>query len=274
MESTRPIRALIRGLEALAVLNGRDGATVSEVTSEIKLPRTTTYRILETLSLAGFVYRDDTDDRYRLTVMVRSLADGFDDEAWVTEIARPCINELCKEIVWPVALSSPSGTSMLVRDTTDHASPLAVERLSAGLRIPLLTTSSGRAFLAFCPAEQRDCLLEILSRSQREEDQLARSRVELTKILDEAREQGYATAVRTRRVSEQVGLAVPVLVEDRVLATVAVRYAASAVPTRLAVERFVPRLQDTAQKIRAKFVEQQRDPPLRRSPAPRAAPNG
>ena len=89
MESTRPIRALIRGLVALAVLNRRDGATVSEVTSDIKLPRTTTYRILETLSQAGYVYRDPTDDRYRLTVMVRGLADGFDDEAWVTQIARP-----------------------------------------------------------------------------------------------------------------------------------------------------------------------------------------
>jgi IclR family mhp operon transcriptional activator len=263
MESTRPIRALIRGLEALAVLNRRDGATVSEVTSEIRLPRTTTYRILETLSQAGYVYRDSTDDRYRLTVMVRGLADGFDDEAWITQIARPCINDLCKEIIWPVSLSSPSGTSMLVRDTTDHASPLAVERLSAGFRIPLLTTSSGRAYLAFCTSEQRDTLLEILSRSQREEDRLARSRPEVEKILDEAREQGYATAVRSRRVSEEVAMAVPVLVDDRVLATVAVRFAASAVPQRVAVERFLPRLRDTAQKIRVKFVEQRRNPPHR-----------
>lgn len=271
MESTRPIRALIRGLEALAVLNRREGATVSEVTSEIKLPRTTTYRILETLSQAGYVYRDANDDRYRLTVMVRGLADGFDDEAWVTQIARPCINELCKEIVWPVSLASPSGTSMLVRDTTDHASPLAVERLSAGFRIPLLTTSSGRAFLAFCTPEQRDCLLDILSRSTREEDQLAKSRAELQRILDEARQQGYATASRTRRVSEQVGMAVPVLVEDRVLATVAVRYAASAVPAKMAIERFLPKLRDTAQKIRARFAEQQRNPPHR---AGRIAPYG
>jgi IclR family transcriptional regulator, mhp operon transcriptional activator len=263
MESTRPIRALIRGLEALSVLNRREGATVSEVTSEIKLPRTTTYRILETLCQAGYVYRDSNDDRYRLTVMVRALADGFDDEAWVTQIARPCINELCKEIVWPVALSSPSGTTMLVRDTTDHVSPLAVERLSAGFRIPLLTTSSGRAYLAFCSPEQRDTLLEILSRSSREEDRLAKSRAEVDRILEEAREQGYAMASRTRRVSEQVALAVPVVIEDRVIATVAVRYAASAVPTRTAVERFVPKLRDTAQKIRAKFAEQQRNPPHR-----------
>jgi len=263
MESTRPIRALIRGLEALAVLNRREGATVSEVTSEIKLPRTTTYRILETLSQAGYVFRDPNDDRYRLTVMVRGLADGFDDEAWVTQIARPCLTDLGKEVVWPVALSSPSGTSMLVRDTTDHESPLAVERLSAGLRLPLLTTSSGRVYLAFCTQEQRECLLEILSRSPHEEDRLAQSRQELERILEEAREQGFASASRTRRVSEQMALAVPVVIDDRVLATVAVRYAASALPMRTAVERFVPKLRETAQKIRARFTEQQSNPPHR-----------
>lgn len=268
MESTRPIRALIRGLEALAVLNLRNGATVSEVTEKIKLPRTTTYRILETLSQAGYVYRDPIDDRYRLTVMVRGLADGFDDEAWVTQIARPYINDLGKEIIWPVSITSPSGTSMLVRDTTDHHSPLAIERLTAGIRIPLLTSSSGRVYLAFCPPQQRDTLLDILARSSRDEDRLARSRLEVQKILDEARAQGYATAVRPRRVSEEVAMAVPILVEDQVLATVAVRFSGSAVPLRLAVERFLPKLRDTAQRIRVKFADQHRDPP--RSVGPQA----
>ncbi|HEV2701152.1 MAG TPA: helix-turn-helix domain-containing protein [Steroidobacteraceae bacterium] len=260
MESTRPIRALIRGLEALAVLNRRNGATVSEVTSEIKLPRTTTYRILETLSEAGYVYRDPADDRYRLTLMVRSLADGFDDEAWITQIGRPCINDLCKDIVWPVTLLSPSGTSMLIRDTTDHASPLAVERFTAGFRLPLLVSASGRVYLAFCPSEQRDTLLDILSRSTREEDKLARSPEELERILDQTRELGYATSVRMRRVSEEVAMSVPVLVADRVLATIAVRFSASAVPLGLAVERFIPKLLETANIIRERFGAAQGNP--------------
>ena len=55
MESTRPIRALLRGLDALSALNSRDGAIVSELVSEIRLPRTTVYRLLETLCEAGFV---------------------------------------------------------------------------------------------------------------------------------------------------------------------------------------------------------------------------
>jgi IclR family mhp operon transcriptional activator len=263
MESTRPIRALIRGLDALSVLNRRNGATVAEVTEEIKLPRTTTYRILETLQQAGFVVRDPIDDRYRLTVMVRALSDGFDDEAWITQIARPCLNELGKEIVWPVSIVAPSGTSMLVRDTTDYSSPLAVDRHPAGYRMPVLTTAAGRVYLAFSPPAQRDYVLEILSHSTREEDKLARNRPEIDKILDETRSQGYATATRPRRVAEQIAMSVPIMYEDRMLAAVTVRFSSNAVPMRTAVERFLPRLRDTAQKITTKFNEQHLNPPFR-----------
>jgi len=261
MESTRPIRALIRGLDALTVLNLKNGATVSEVAQEIRLPRTTTYRILETLSHAGYVYRDAVDDRYRLTIMVRGLSDGFDDEAWVTQIARPHINELGKEIIWPVAIASLSGTSMMVRETTDHRSPLAVERFSAGFRVPLLTSASGRVYLAFSSAAQRDALLDILSRSTRDIDKLAKNRAEVHQVLADARSQGYATAVRPRRVTDEITMAVPILLDDRVLAAVSIRFSGTAVPLKLAAERFLPKLRDTAARIRNDFLERQRDPP-------------
>jgi hypothetical protein len=39
------------------------------------------------------------------------------------------------------------------------------------------------------------------------------------------------------------------------------------VPFKIAVERFVPKLRDTAQRIRTTFAEQQRDPPFRHSQA-------
>ncbi len=58
-------------------------------------------------------------------------------------------------------------------------------------------------------------------------------------------------------------MAVPILLEDRVLATVVIRFAEKAVPFKIAVERFVPKLRDTAQRIRQTFTEQQRDPPFR-----------
>ena len=255
-DSTRPIRALMRGLDALAVLNHHDGATVSEVATAIRLPRTTTYRILETLCEAGYVFRDPADDRYRLTIMVRSLSDGFDDEAWVSQIARPVLHELGRDVVWPVSIATLSGTSMMVRETTDHRSPLAVERYAAGFRVPLLTSAAGRAHLAWCPEQERETLVDILSRSAREEDKLARNPSELGRILAEVRAQGYATAIRARRVSDEVSLAVPVRTGDRVLACLSVRFSASAVPMKAAQERLLPRLSAAAVRIRDEFNRQ------------------
>jgi IclR family mhp operon transcriptional activator len=265
MESTRPIRALVRGLDALTSLNQRNGATVSEIAQQIRLPRTTTYRILETLTHAGYVFRDPADDRYRLTNRVQRLADGFDDDAWVTQLARPCIDDLRKEVMWPVAFASLSGTQMLVREATDRQCPPGIERFSPGVRLPLLTSAAGRAQLAFCSREQRESLLQILRRSTSESDKLAHNSAELEKILHETREQGFAMVLNPKRVSGEISIAVPVLIDGEVLATVVVRFAETVVPLNTAVERMVPRMREAARRIAQIFSEQQVSASNRRS---------
>ena len=268
MDSTRPIRALMRGLDALTVLNLRDGGTVSEVAHEIRLPRTTVYRILETLCNCGFVYRDRTDERYRLTILVRGLSEGFDDEAWVSQIAKPMIYSLCAEIVWPVNLATLSGTKMMLREATDHSTPLAIERCSAGLQLPLLNTATGRAYLANCPPAQRDALIDMLARSNKEEDKPARDRAELLRALAEIRALGYATSTRTRRLVDEHAISVPVPLNDRTLAALTVRFTASALPLKTGLERFLPKLRQCAAKISTVFLEQQAE--ARAPAAPRA----
>ncbi|HEY5264374.1 MAG TPA: helix-turn-helix domain-containing protein [Steroidobacteraceae bacterium] len=257
MESTRPIRALMRGLDALTFLNLRDGATVSEVAHEIRLPRTTVYRILETLCNAGYVFRDAADDRYRLTILVRALSDGFADEAWLTQIAKPLIMELCSDIVWPVSIATLSGTTMLVRETTDHSGALAIERYSAGFRTPLLTSAAGRVYLANCSEAERETVVDLLARSDKDEDKWARARADLTRTLAQIKAQGHAMTTRTRRLMEEVSLSVPILVADGVLASLTVRFAASAVPAQAGLERFLPKLRRYAAKISTLFSEQQ-----------------
>jgi IclR family transcriptional regulator, mhp operon transcriptional activator len=269
MDSTRPIRALMRGLDALTVLNLRDGATVSEVAHEIRLPRTTVYRILETLCNSGFVRRDSTDERYRLTILVRGLSEGFDDEAWVNEIAKPLIHSLCAEIVWPVSIATLSGTKMMLREATDHSTPLAIERYSAGFQLPLLNTATGRAYLANCAPAQRDALIEIMARSTKEEDKPARDRIELLRALAEIKSQGFATATRTRRLVDEFTISVPVPLNDHTLAALTVRFMASALPLKTGIERFLPKLRQCAAKISTLFSEQQAE--ARVQTAPQAA---
>ena len=261
MSSTRPIRALLRGLEVLHVLNRHNGATVSEVASEIDLPRTTTYRILETLCVAGYAYRAASDDRYRLTIMVRGLSDGFDDEAWVTLIAREYLYNLCQELVWPCAFATLSGNSMLVRQTTDHRSPLAVEKRGPGFRVSILTSATGLCYLSFCPKEQRDTLLEMLAKSKESQNAAARNKKKVYEILVETRKNGFAIWHRKRRVADETSLSVPIIIEERLRAVLTMRFASTAIPEADAIERFVPKLRKTAQEIADEFLRQhQREP--------------
>jgi len=252
-ESTRPIRALNRGLEVLTELNRLERAAINTLANAVGLPRTTTYRILETLRLAGYVERDSHDDCYRPTIMVRALSEGFDDEAMVAHIAKPHLAVLCAAIVWPIAIATPAGASMVIRETTDRQSPLALEQYGAGIRVPMLTSAAGRAYLAYCTAPQRETLLELLARSSLPEDRIVRSRADVERILNETLAQGFGMAQRARRVSEETSLAIPVRAKDRVLATVSVRYAATAVPLRTAVEQFLPKLRDAVAKIEREF---------------------
>jgi IclR family mhp operon transcriptional activator len=253
-ESTRPIRALNRGLEVLTELNRLERAAINTLASAVGLPRTTTYRILETLRLAGYVDRDDHDDCYRPTIMVRALSEGFDDEALVAHIAKPLLAALGTQIVWPVAVATPCGATMMIRETTDRQSPLALEQYSAGVRVPMLSSAAGRAYLAFSAAAQRDALLETLASSSLPEDRLARNRSEVERLLNETRTQGFGMSHRARRVSEETSLAIPVRAKERILATVTVRYAATAVPLRTAIEQFLPKMREVAREIETHFA--------------------
>jgi IclR family transcriptional regulator, mhp operon transcriptional activator len=254
-DSTRPIRALNRGLEVLTELNRLERAAINTLAAAVSLPRTTTYRILETLRLAGYVERDAHDDCYRPTILVRALSEGFDDEALVAHIAKPLLAALGAQIVWPVAIATPSGSTMMIRETTDRQSPLALEQYSAGVRVPMLGSAAGRAYLAFCSAPQRDAMLELLARSSSPEDRVARNRAEVDRLLNETRTQGFGMAHRARRISEETSLAIPVRAKDKILATVTVRYAATAVPLRTAMEQFLPKMREVTQKIEISLAQ-------------------
>jgi IclR family transcriptional regulator, mhp operon transcriptional activator len=115
-----------------------------------------------------------------------------------------------REIVWPIAIATLSGTTMLVRETTDHSSPVAVERYSAGFRVPLLTSATGRAYLAHCPATQRDTLIEVLARSGKEEDRSPARAPNSTHAARRSSTQGYAVRQRSRPGPTTSAISVPV----------------------------------------------------------------
>jgi IclR family mhp operon transcriptional activator len=255
VESVKPIRTALRTLTILAELNIRAPASAAEIAKSLAMSRATTYRFLETLVDAGFVVKNPATGHYSPTHMVRTLSCGYEDESWLVDCAKPIIGELGQELVWPIAIATIAGPGMLLRESTDMDSPLAINRFTPGRRVSLVGTATGLVYLAFCGRQQRETLLDILGHSDDPDDLPARNRPALRKQLAEIRKRQFATAQRTRRLSNQNAIAVPVLTKNthRVLASLSIRYSDTAVKESVALARFLPRLQQAAQSIGESF---------------------
>lgn len=247
----KTVRGLTRGLLILNELNRIDGgaspARLAELTG---LHRTTVRRLLETLQDEGYVRRSDSDDSFRLSMKVRELSEGFRDEQWISQLAAPLMADLLQEVVWPTDLCTLDVDHMVVRETTHRFSRLSFHRSMVGRRLPMLTTATGLAYLAFCPEAEREHILDLLARQDDEVGKLARSRIAVDNILRRARHRGYGENYGTWNIEERIAaIAVPIRGEERVYGCINLVYMLKAMSIEQAAERYLPALQGFAATI-------------------------
>ena len=253
MKKIRISKTTIKALSILEELNALGEARNSEIADALELPRPTCYRLLQTLCEAGVVLSDPNTHVYRPSERVLALSCGFEQETWVSLCAKPHMKQLGAELLWPIAIATLSGPSMVLRETTDPDSPLAVRRYLAGRRVGLLSTATGRVYLAYCSAQQRDILIQVLQKSRKPEDLAARRPAAVARRLRRIRQQCFDTS-RLRRQSISWGaMAVPVFARGQILASLSARYIRKAVTREAEKEKLLPQLQETAKRIGASF---------------------
>ncbi len=255
MASIKTVRAIHRGFQVLEKLNAYNGANLCEFEKVVELPKSTLYRILKNLRDLGYVHFDERDNTYRLTNAVRRLSCGYEESAWVTDIASPILQHLGREVDFPVSVTTLSGAAMLVRETTDFQSPFTLDRYPAGTRLPLFSSASGRVYLSFCSENRREILLKLVSTSQDghegEHHILAEQKDFLEGLIKEIRRQGYAFSFRqkTRASGKTSVIAVPVMTEAGIFACLGMRYYDSVLSADEVVERFLGKLQRAARQL-------------------------
>lgn len=251
---TQPVQSFNRGLRILEYLNRHNGSNANAVSKGTGLTRGTTFRLLETLRQSNFVRRDDNSGQYWLERSVRALSDGYTDEQWIDDIARPKLREVGQQVVWPLTLSTPSGIYMLIRLNTDFESPLSQNRFLTGHRVPLLDSASGLVFLSLCDEQQRQTLIEMGAKAgQFKGNSLTSNERALVNRLAEVRKVGFAK----RKEKSRSVVSVPIFSEERIFACLAMRYFSSAVSDRELQSKFLPVLFETAEHIGKAFEQDQ-----------------
>ena len=254
------VRALRRGLDILAEVNRSGSVRAGEIARNLGLARPTVYRLLETLEELGFVARSASDDRFRVTLLAHRLGDGFDRDARLSQAAGPILVELGRALVWPVDLVTCEVGAMVVQETTHARSPLSIDRGMIGVRLPMLRTAAGRAYLAFCPETERRTIVNHLRRNDEPGDRPYLKRAAFERTIAETASRGYG--VRTisddpiphTSATKTSSIAVPIRAGASVLGCLTIIWLANAVELSRGVEQFLEPMREAAEGIAASLV--------------------
>jgi IclR family mhp operon transcriptional activator len=189
------IQALERGLQVLEALGGTSSSSLSDLHRATGISKPSLLRILSTLNRAGYVVRRLSDGRYRISAFGR-VGQKPDRHDRVVEAAGPVLDRLCRKVSWPSDLLVPAGDHMERRESSQLQSPFfphPSRRDRLGQRVGWLMTGVGRAYLAFCPEQERERILVRLRLSDEPDDLLAKDPERLHEVLAETRERGFGT---------------------------------------------------------------------------------
>ncbi|OWT57540.1 DNA-binding transcriptional regulator [Candidimonas nitroreducens] len=249
------VRALTRGLAILRHVNAAGGsARASEIAKALAIPRPTVYRLLETLEEAGYVAFSASANLVRVTRLAASLGDGYAVTSTLCQVAAPLMAEVGARIVWPLDLTIYDNAAMVIQETTHGRSPLSIDRAMIGYRLPVLRSSAGRAYLAFCPEQERLLILDHLRRLGEPADLPFLNADALQCILDDTRVRGLAIRDGGEFRERTSSIAVPILADAGVIGCVSLIWIRSAMETPAALAQYDAELLGMARRIAQKVL--------------------
>lgn len=258
MEKGVPIRAISRGLKMLQAINEAGSITMMNASRAVDLPYPTACRIMQTLMYEGFVEMEPNRKRYRPTALVHTLSSGHNFDNTLVVTARPYMVNLTREVLWPVSIATRVGLKMVVRDSTHSMTSLTFQQYHPGDALPLYSTASGKVHFAFCDQLEREAIINGLKEFGESDDRALAYFSDTAEQARAARKLGYATHDRNKYTDtpgKTSSISVPLKIGEKFIATLNLIFFASAMPMDTAIERYVPALKSTAEKISAALAE-------------------
>jgi len=252
MTSFQPVTAALRVLDVLLAVNRLKEASVGDIYLETGLNRPTIVRMLETLMHAGFVARHPAEPIYMPTGRTLDLSSGYQRHEEMALAAAPILARLHKELQWPSDVAVFDQDAMVVARTSRGAGFVHFNR-RPGYRAPLLGTSLGMSFLAFCNDETRTSALAALAASTDSWNAIVREPKKLQALLNTVRKRGYATMNKEYSDSSYGGMAsavgVPVLLEGAAVGSLNLMYLRNSIDEAGVIAHFIRPLKQAAADI-------------------------
>jgi IclR family transcriptional regulator, KDG regulon repressor len=192
VESTlsESVRAVERAIDVLLCFDHEErGLTLTQIAGRVRMSKSTVHRLLATLENKHFVNRDKASGLYHLGLGFIEVASLVLQEMDLERWALPYLQRLsaeCGETVDLAILDDAHVVYLLVVESVQRVKIAA----AVGERLPACCTATGKAFLAYLPAEQVHAILDKSPGQYR--DGTPVSLPNLCRDLQATRERGYA----------------------------------------------------------------------------------
>lgn len=162
MFSSSKVVALARGLEILRCFSARESKlSNSELAAYTGLPKSTVSRLTKTLVELGYLRHDAKNRQYSVGPSVLALGYSALANLRVADIARPHMQALADATGALISLATRDRLSMLYVEACSSDTTMTL-KMGRGVRMPIISTSIGRAFLAALSDQERDYLVSAL----------------------------------------------------------------------------------------------------------------
>lgn len=190
-KSERPVRVdstLSKGLQILeALAKSKSGKGVTELSRELELTKSNTFRLLQTLTTLGYV-RNLESKSYAATMKVWQVGLAVIDNLNLAGIAAPQMQMLSKETGETIYLAVPDGLSVVYIEKVDSIKPIRTWNPIGG-SAPIHCVGTGKALLAADYGRLRD---QIRGHLNKFTDRTLTSLKRLDADMAETQARGYA----------------------------------------------------------------------------------
>lgn len=165
----------------------KSSLTLQEIADRIELPKSTTFRFVQSLEQAGYLVRLE-DQKYCLSFRFTRLAGLVKSTLGIREIARPIMTALADKTKETVSIHTLSGRTRVCVDAISTAPSPLRNVVQPGEQVPLIGGSGSKVLVAFMPRSQAAPVVASMSRRAK------RSQADLVAELTRIRNQGYAVS--------------------------------------------------------------------------------
>jgi len=187
------VEALARGLEVLRAFQPNHALLGNqEIARATGLPKPTVSRLTHTLTKMGYLTYSDRLGKYQLGAPALSLGYAVLSNMGIRKLARPHMQALADYAGASVALGSRDRLSLIYVEYCRSNAAVTL-RLDLGSKVPIATTSMGRALLAALPEDERNHLMEFIER--REPERWPQIRAGIERGLEDYAKRGFTISI-------------------------------------------------------------------------------